>query len=346
MLKRTKLLAASLLACTVCLASASARDLVIVSNGGTFQEAQSNAIFKPFTAKTGIKVVEDTWDNGIGVIRTKVEGGDSGWDIVNAESEELEIACQEGLILPLDIDKLGGKDNYVPGAVHKCGIGAAIYNHVLAYDKTRVSAVPTWADFFDLKKYPGKRALRASPKTNLEFALIADGVPLADVYKVLSTPEGVDRAFAKLDTIKSSLVFWTAGGQPMQLLASGEVVMTSSFNGRVTNAINKEHKPFGIVWDKSLQTADSWVILKTSPNVDKAYELLKFAGEAEPQSHLPDVQPIGITSAKAVGMIKPELLADLPTAPDNNKDVLQINDAFWIDNIDTLTARWAEWSAQ
>ncbi|TPN85599.1 ABC transporter substrate-binding protein [Mesorhizobium sp. CU2] len=346
MQKKTTLLIASLLACTVFAAGASARDLVIVSNGGTFQEAQSNAIFKPFEKKTGIKVVEDTWDNGIGVIRTKVEGGDSGWDIVNAESEELEIACQEGLILPLDIDKLGGKDNYVSGAVHKCGIGAAIYNHVLAYDKTRVSAVPSWADFFDLKKYPGKRALRASPKTNLEFALIADGVPLADVYKVLSTPEGVDRAFAKLDTIKSSLVFWTAGGQPMQLLASGEVVMTSSFNGRVTNAINKDHKPFGIVWDKSLQTADSWVILKTSPNVDKAYELLKFAGEAEPQSHLPEVQPIGITSAKAMTMVKPELLADLPTAPENAKDVLQIDDAFWIDNIDALTARWAEWSAQ
>jgi len=134
--------AASLLACTVFAASAYARDLVIVSNGGTFQEAQHNAIFAPFAEKTGIKVVEDTWDNGIGVIRTKVEGGDSGWDIVNAESEELEIACQEGLILPLDVDKLGGKDNYVPGAVHKCGIGAAIYNHVLAYDKTRVSAVP------------------------------------------------------------------------------------------------------------------------------------------------------------------------------------------------------------
>ena len=135
--------------------------------------------------------------HGIGVLRTKVESGDSGWDIVIAESEELQIACEEGLILPLDIDRLGGKDNYVPGAVSECGIGAAIYNHVLAYDKSRISAPPSWADFFDLAKYPGKRSMRNSPKTSLEFALLADGVKPDEVYKVLSTPEGVDRAFAK-----------------------------------------------------------------------------------------------------------------------------------------------------
>lgn len=344
MLKKTLL--AFLMASVVPLAAANARDLVIVSNGGTFQEAQHNAIFVPYQEKSGKKVVEDTWENGIGVLRTKVESGDSGWDIVIAESEELQIACEEGLILPLDVERLGGKDNYVQGAVSECGIGAAIYNHVLAYDKSRISAPPSWADFFDLAKYPGKRSMRNSPKTSLEFALLADGVKPDEIYQVLSTPEGVDRAFAKLDTIKSSLVFWSSGGQPMQLLSSGEVVMTTSFNGRVTNAINKENKPFGIVWDQSLQTVDSWVILKTSPNVDAAYDLLKFAGEAEPQSHLPEVQPIGITSAKAFDLIDAKLRADLPTAPENAGNVLKIDDAFWIDNIDTLTARWAEWSAK
>lgn len=346
MLKKSGILIAALIVGAVPLTQAAARDLVIVSNGGTFQEAQHNAIFAPFSKKTGKTVVEDTWENGIGVLRTKVEAGDSGWDIVIAESEELQIACQEGLLLPLDFSKLGGEENYVPGAVSECGVGAAIYNHVLAYDKSKISAPPSWADFFDLAKYPGKRALRQSPKTSLEFALMADGVAPADVYKVLATPEGVDRAFAKLDTIKPSLVFWSSGGQPMQLLASGEVVMTSSFNGRVTNAINKDKKPFGIIWDQSLQTVDSWVILKTSPNADAAYDLLKFAGEPEPQSHLPEVQPIGITSAKAFDLIDPTLRADLPTAPENAKNVLKINDAFWIDNIDALTARWAEWSAQ
>lgn len=346
MLKKYALIFASIATIPLFSEVALARDLVIVSNGGTFQEAQSKALFKPFEAKTGIKVVEDTWDNGIGVLRTKVEAGDSGWDIVIAEAEENKIACDEGLILPLDIDRLGGKDNYVPGTVSKCGIGAATYNHVLAYDKTRVSAPPTWADFFDLKKYPGKRALRNSPKTSLEIALMGDGVAPADVYKTLSTPEGVDRAFAKLDTIKPDLVFWSSGGQPMQMLGAGEVVMTTSFNGRVTNAINEEKKPFGIVWDRSLQTTDSWVILKTSPNVDKAYQLLKFAGEPEPQSHLPEVQPFGVTSINAFKLIDPKLIPDLPTAPQNSKDVLQIDDAFWIDNIDALNARWAEWSAK
>ena len=121
--------------------------------------------------------------------------------------------------------------------------------------------------------------------------------------------------------------------------------MASSFNGRVTNSINKENKPFGIVWDQALQTTDYWAILKTSPNVDKAYKWLDFAGQAAPQSHLPEVQPIGVTSAKALPLIDPKLLTDLPTAPENAKNVLHIDPAFWVDNTDALTARWSAWAA-
>ena len=75
--------------------------------------------------------------------------------------------------------------------------------------------------------------MRKSPKVTMEFALIADGVPVSKVYDVLGTEEGVARAFAKLDTIKDDVVWWEAGAQPPQLLADGEVVFTTAWNGRV-----------------------------------------------------------------------------------------------------------------
>ncbi|MFX5756156.1 extracellular solute-binding protein, partial [Acinetobacter baumannii] len=108
-----------------------------------------------------------------------------------------------------------------------------------------------WADFFDTKKIPGKRALRQGPKTTLEIALMADGVAPKDVYKVLATDEGVDRAFKKLDTIKGDLVWWKAGAQPPQWLAAGDVVMSAAYNGRIA-AAQTEGVKLAIVWPGSL----------------------------------------------------------------------------------------------
>ena len=122
------------------------------------------------------------------------------------------------------------------------------------------------ADFFNTKAFPGKRGMRKSPKVTMEFALIADGVPVGEVYNVLGTEEGVARAFAKLDTIKDDVVWWEAGAQPPQLLADGEVVFSTAWNGRVFNAKNAEGQSFEMVWDGQIYDLDLWVIPKGSKN--------------------------------------------------------------------------------
>jgi len=281
------------------------------------------------------------------VLRSKVQGGtDSGWDVVQVESEELQIGCEEGMYVELDWDKIGGKDAYLPAAVSDCGVGSIVYNFVLGYDKDKIKDAPAgWADFFDTAKYPGKRALRQGPKTNLEIALIADGVAPADVYKELATDAGVDRAFKKLDTIKKDLVWWKSGAQPPQFLASGEVVLTSVYNGRIDAANRTDKRNFGIQWNGSLFTLDSWVILKTTPNLDQAYAFLDFAGKAENQAKLPDAIAYGVTNKGATALIDPARLPDLPTAPENMANAVQISDSFWIENIDKLTERFNTWAA-
>lgn len=344
---RTLLVALAAGAAALAFPALAQRPLTVVSWGGAYQDAQKKVYFEPFKAASGIQMIDESWDGGIGVLRSKVEGGtDSGWDVVQVESEELTIGCDEGLFEVLDWSKIGGKEAYIEPAVSECGVGAIVYDFVLSYDKDKLKEGPKgWADFFDTQKFPGKRGLRRGPKSNLEIALMADGVPPAEVYDVLATDEGVDRAFAKLDTIKNDVIWWQSGAQAPQLLASGEVAMTSAYNGRIDAAIRNDKRNFGIQWDGALFTLDSWVILKTSPNKDAAYQFLAFVGKAENQAKLPEAIAYGVTAKAAAEMIDPKRLPDLPIAPDNMANVVRISDDFWIENIDRLTERFNTWAS-
>jgi putative spermidine/putrescine transport system substrate-binding protein len=348
-MKRSGLLAAAAAVVLIAgVAAHAAGRLVVVSWGGSYQDAQKIVYFDPAKA-AGIDMVDESWDGGIGVIRAKVQGGNAGWDVVQVESDELELGCEEGLYEKMDFARIGGADNYIPDAVHKCGVGAILYNFILVYDKDKISAEKapkSWVDFFDTQKYPGKRALRMSAKTTLEYALMGDGVPTDKVYEVLKTPEGVDRAFKKLDTIKKDLVFFKTGAQPLQMLAGGEVVMTMAYNGRVDAANKKDKRNFGLVWNQSLYTLDSWVILKGSPNLAAAYEFLNFIGKPEVQAKLPGYIAYGVPAKKANDLIDAARVAELPTAPQNLVGALKVDTEFWLENNDRLTERFNKWAAQ
>ena len=195
-------------------ALAQGRPLSVVSWGGAYQDAQKEVYFKPFMEKSGMKMVDESWDGGIGVLRAKMQSGANNWDVVQVESEELLLGCEEGLFEKLDWAKLGGRDKYLKNAVNDCGVGSIVYNFVLGYDGDKIKDAPkSWADFWDVKKYPGKRALRKGPKTNLEIALIADGVAPGDVYKTLSTPAGV-----------ASSLYTSPGGTPSAISAISRLV--------------------------------------------------------------------------------------------------------------------------
>ncbi|MFK8251843.1 ABC transporter substrate-binding protein [Ancylobacter terrae] len=326
-------------------AGASARDLTVVSWGGKYQEAQREFMFGPFTKATGLKLVDEYWDGGVGTLRTKIKGGNNTWDVVQVEAEELAIGCEEGLFEKIDLAKVGGKERFLPGTTHECGVGAVIYNVVLTYDTAKPGPKPTgWADFFDTKKFPGKRAVRNGPKWNLEIALLADGVPADQIYKVLATPEGVKRAFAKFDTIKGDLLFWKSGSQPAQMLAAGDVVMTTTFNSRVTASNENDGTKFGIVWDQSIYTMDSWVIMKGTPFLKQSYELVEFSTRAKPQAQIVPLNRSGPTNKEAIPLIPAQFMADLPSNPKNFAVAIPDSPEFWIDNFDDLSERWAAWS--
>ncbi|MQT74517.1 ABC transporter substrate-binding protein [Pseudomonas helleri] len=326
---------------------ATARDLTIVSWGGNFQDAQRELFFAPFAKQTGKKVLGQSWDGGVGVLDAKVKAGNPNWDVVEVEGEDLVLGCESGLYEKIEWAKIGNKADFIPEAVSDCGVGNIVWNTGLSWDGDKLKTEPTsWADFFDLEKIPGKRGLRKGPKYALEFALIADGVKLADVYTVLRTPEGVDRAFKKLDSIKSDIVWWEAAAQPLQMLSAGDIVMSSSYNDRITGFNTNEGKNFKFLWNGSVSAIDSWAVLKGSENKDQAMDFIAFASKPEAQAKLPKYIAYGLTNKNANEFVPADLKHTLPTTPENLAQSIPIDVEFWVDNIEPLTERFNAWVVQ
>jgi putative spermidine/putrescine transport system substrate-binding protein len=320
--------------------------LSIMSFGGAYQEAQRKAVFEPYTAKTGTKISEQEYGGEIAKIKAMVESGNTTLDVIDVDAPTALQGCDDGIYLTLDWSKIGDRSQWLPGTATDCAAGTIVYATIVAYDADKTKTAPTkMADIFDSTTFPGKRGLWKSPYGNMEFALMADGVPVADVYKVLGTPEGVDRAFKKLDTIKKDIVWWEAGAQAPQLLASGEVVMTTAWNGRIYNA-NKEGKHFRIVWDHEMFDSDLWVIPKGAKNPDASYQFIKFAVQPEPLANMPKYIPYGPVVKAAIPLIPADLADNLPTTPKNMTDSFTLDNAFWADHNDEIRKRFTTWLAQ
>lgn len=344
------------------LASAAHADLTVMSWGGAYGEAQTNAFVKPFMEKTGVKTVMVDSDNPATPIKAMVESGNVTVDVASVEYADAIRLCDEGILEPIDpaslpagSDGTAAKDDFLKGAVTECGVSTDIWANVFAYDTTKFkgdNAPKTVADFFDLKKFPGKRGLKKGAKAVLELALMADGVPAKDVYTTLSTPEGVDRAFKKLDTIKKDVVWWEAGAQAPQLLADGEVSMTTAYNGRIFAAAINEGKPFAIVWDGQIYENEMFVIPKGAPNMKDAKDFVAFATSTD--GLRASAQQISYGPARKSAMLKPLIFKDgktemgphLPTSPDNMKNALETSSTFWVDHDAELNERFQAWLSQ
>ncbi|MCY4012042.1 MAG: ABC transporter substrate-binding protein [Gammaproteobacteria bacterium] len=354
------LIATATLAMTGGLAAA-ADSLTVVSWGGSYAKACVDGYHKAFTDETGIEIRLEDYNGGLAQVRAQIEAGAVHWDVVDVELADGVRGCDEGLFELLDPKTLppgaGGEapvDDYYPGMITDCGANQLFYSTVYAYNAERFSGEKpaTIEDFFDLERFPGRRGMRRSPVVNLEFALLGDGVPVEQVYEVLDTRAGVDRAFRKLDTIKDEIVWWEAGAQPPQMLADGEVVMSTAYNGRIFNAQTIEEQPFVIVWDGQVLDTGYLAILSGAPNLAAAREFVSFAsrpasmaGVTRHISYGPtrlSAQPLVGTHA-ATGV---EMRPHLPSNPENMKRALPNDWQWWSDNRDEMNVRFAVWLAR
>ena len=340
---------------------AAAQSITAVSYGGSYQKASTEAWFEPFTAATGIRVEVEDFTGALAQIRAQVEVGNIHWDVVDLNTSDVMLACDEGLLeyidaemLPPGADGTPAAEDFVSGTLSDCGAGVVVWSTIYAFDASRFQGArpETVADFFDLERFPGRRGMRRVPMYNLEVALMADGVPAEEVYALLDTPEGLERAFRKLDTIKDHVVWWEAGAQPPQMLADGEVVMSTAYNGRIFNAQVLEDQPFEIVWDGQLLDINQLAIVAGTPRLEAAMRLVTFASTAEALAALGRRISYGPARASAAPLITThletgvEMGPHLPTHPSNMTGALWRDWAWWVDHQDELNERFSAWLAR
>jgi putative spermidine/putrescine transport system substrate-binding protein len=321
--------------------------LTIVNFGGANANAQKKAYYEPFEKATGTKVVSVEYNGEQAKVKAMVEAKNITWDVVELESPDVGRGCDEGLFEKLDYSKIGNKADFSPkAAVTDCGVGIFVWSTVMAYNGDKLKDGPkTWADFWDTTKFPGKRGLRKGARYNLEFALLADGVKVEDVYKVLATPAGADRAFKKLTELKPHIQWWEAGAQPPQFLVAGDVVMATAYNGRI-DAATREGKNLKINWVNQIYDLEYLGIVKGSPNRDAAYKFLALALGADGQAEYAKNIAYGPTNTKALAKLDAKTLGNLPTAPANAAGGLEFNIRFWADQGEALEKRFASCATQ
>lgn len=364
--KTRKILATTLAAAVAAAAYAADTELTIVSWGGAYTASQQNAYHDPYVAKNPeVAIVnDDSSPEAVAKLRSMTEAGNVTWDVVDVVVSDAIRLCDEGIALEIDHDKvLAPAPDGTPASVDMgdliaspCFIPTIVYSTTFGY-RTDVGEwggkVPTTiADVFDTAAFPGKRSLEKRPINNLEWALIADGVPTSEVYDVLDTEAGVERAFAKLDSIKDDIIWWDAGAQTPQRLADGEVVMGSTYNGRLFAAIEEEKQPIAMMWDAQAFDLDGWIVPKGVKDLDAVYDYLYFATDTQrlaDQAKYISYGPARKSSAPLVGKhasLGIDMAPHMPTDPNNSQNVLIYDYEWWADNRDELDQRFQAWLAK
>ena len=315
-----------------------AADLVFTSWGGTTQDAQKQYWADAFTAKTGVKVLEDGPTN-YGKIKVMVDAGKPTWNVVDVEGDYAVQAGQQGLLDKLDFSVID-KSKLDPRFVTDYSVGSFYYSFVIGCNQDAVKACPkTWADLFDSAKFPGKRAFyKWSAPGVIEAALLADGVPADKLY-----PLDLDRAFKKLDAIKKDIVWWTGGAQSQQLLASAEAPFGSFWNGRLT-ALEKTGVKVEVSWNDNITAADSLVVPKGVTDKAAAMRFIALAASAKAQAEFAAATGYAPTNVDSAALMPPAIVKTLPDKQTARQ--VNANMTYWAKHRDEIANRWYAWQAK
>ncbi len=337
--------------------------LTVVSWGGAYTASQNRAYHQPYMElNPHITLINDDGSaNALAGIRAQAEAGNVTWDLVDMLPSDAQLACDEGLLVEIDYDTMlapapdgtPASEDFLPGSLEgDCFIPQIVYSTVMTINTTMFPAdqqPSTINDFFDVENFPGQRAIQNRPAANLEWALYADGVPIDEIYDELRTPEGVQRAFDKLDTIKDHLVFWSEGSQAPQLLADREVAFATGYNGRMFDASEVEGQPFAIIWDGQIVEWDGWVIPAGGDNVEAVLEYLYWATDTQRLADQAKFISYGPARASSAALVSThadlgiDMNPHMPTHPDNYQTPIVLDNEFWTDYGDELRERFSAW---
>ena len=343
-------------------ARAAAPAITVVSWGGAYEHSQVKAYFEPFTEKTGIRIDVERYNGGLAELRRQAAaaaaGREAAWDLMDMTMADNRAACRQGLLEPIDHslllpapDGTPAEQDFIEGALAECGVGQIVYAMVAAYHR---DAFPgerpaRMRDIFDVRRFPGKRALQRSPEANLEWALASYGVPREDLYQLLSTERGLRLAFERLDGIRGHAVWWTDTAQPVELLVTGEAVIASHYNGRLFDAAAVHGHPIEIIWDAQVYELGAWGIPKGTPHLDEVLEFVRFATGTRPLADQARYIPYGPARESSMKLVTThaetgvDMRPHLPTGAANFRTAI-LKDTEWYASLyDRIKARFDAW---
>ncbi|MBS9477505.1 ABC transporter substrate-binding protein [Ancylobacter radicis] len=321
------------------IAAAQSGSIVFTSWGGTTQAAQRDHWAVPFTARTGIAVREDG-PTDYATLKAMVESGNVVWDVVDVEADFAAAAAREGLLEPIDFSIVDRKE-IDPRFVTDHAVGSFYYSFVLGFDPAHLGgrSPRSWADLFDTRTYPGKRAFyKWSAPGALEIALLADGVPADKLY-----PLDLDRAFRKLDTIKQHIVWWSTGAQSQDLLASGEAPIGQFWNGRLL-ALEQRGEEIAVSWRQNLVAADMLVVPKGSKNKTAAMKFIAEATSTEAQAGFAMQTGYAPVNVRSAALLPKDVAANLPGRHTASQITLDMD--YWAIHREAIGTRWYAWQAE
>lgn len=316
--------------------------LVVRDMGGSFYEGFKVGFYDTFAAETGVTIQTNTNEpDPIPQYKMAVDTDTKLFDVALMTPEHVLRLRKYGdqYMLPIEID-VPNPDDFTPNNFEPDFYGVAIYALALGYrtDTFGENGPKSWADFWNVEAFKGRRGLWRSPVTTLEMALLADGVPLDQIY-----PIDADRAFASLDKIKDHIdLWWTSGAQNTQVMINGEVDLTSAWSTRAQTAIDAG-APVEIVWNGGLYNIDGWTIAGNTEKPELARQFIEWCLDAERQAAYTDVLACGPTNMKAYDYISEEKAKVLPTTPDHIKGLALLGADFWAEHQDALTERFEQW---
>jgi putative spermidine/putrescine transport system substrate-binding protein len=305
---------------------------------GPYMRSQMLGFVRPYEEKNDVRVNVVSYNGGIHEIRDQVESANVTWDVVDLTQADSLRACEEGLLerigdidLPKGIDGSNARDDFVQGALNPCGVGVIVWATAFAYNRGTYDLVQpsSIADFFDSKKFPGKRAIRNDPTVIMEWALMADGVPRDQVYATLETPEGIERALKKMEAIKPGLQLWQTGRQPVRLLQSGEVSMSMIWATTGAVASKEPESNFEMIWDGRVIELDLFGIPKGSRYKDEAIDFIRYASGSESLANMVSYLPNGPTRKSSLALLSDDLLKQIPNGPAYDDKLSIRSDADW-----------------
>ena len=328
-------------------------EITFTSWTGPYMRSQMLGFVRPFEQKIGARVNVEHYSGGISEIRDQVESANVTWDVVDLTQADSLRACEEGLLedlsginLPNGKDGTAAADDFVNGALNKCGVGVIQWSTAYGYASGAFegNTPATINDFFDIEAFPGVRAIRNDPTVIMEWALMADGVARDDVYATLETEEGVAKALAKMDSIKSGLQLWSSGLEPVRMLEAGDVVMSSLWATSAASAQEPDGSNFQIVFDGRVLELDLFGIPKGSLYKEEAMEFIRFASSTESLANMVSYLPNGPTRKSSLGLLSDDVLAKIPNSPAYADNLSIVSDAaWWANNHGRLEEAFQAW---